>query len=347
LLNISVSDLPAPLPAGVVAVSPTINFSITSLAGAAMRDLDPAMPGLQTRVVVDLPTGVLANTYLKWNSATASYHDFLDDQDLATYDSGATLLDLNGDGRVDRVVLTFTDGGAGDDDGVANGVVVDPGMLALRTHGVYSILLANGDRYYTASAAEAAHMSAGAANVLEGVRFDSLDASLGGRQMYANYQPFTADWYFAADGAAMPYACYMRVPGATGFMAAAAGQGVGDDYHLYLNGRGLTQLVTQQEALALNLQGQGYQDRGAVFNTTAAGAFTFDAEGYLIANHADAEVQALVQALALAYGNTSAAGFVESVEQHYLAQVTLTGTAHGGAASAADLNAVFGTHFAN
>ena len=187
-------------------------------------------------------------------------------------------------------------------------------------------------------------MSLGA-NVFEGVRFDSLDAALGGRQMHANYQPFTSDWYYAAEGDAMPYACYSRVPGLAGFQAAAVGSGVGDEYHLFLNGRGLTQLMTQSEAASLNLQGQGSQDRGAIFNTTSLGAFSFDAEGYLVAHRADADVQALVQSLAATYGNTSAAGFIEAVEHHYLTEVTLTGTSHGGAATAEELNAAFGTHF--
>jgi hypothetical protein len=56
-------------------------------------------------------------------------------------------------------------------------------------------------------------------------------------------------------------------------------------------------------------------------------------------------VQALVQSLAGSYHSTSEAGFVEAVEQNYLAQVTLVGLAHGGAATAADLNAVFCTAF--
>ena len=76
-------------------------------------------------------------------------------------------------------------------------------------------------------------------------------------------------------------------------------------------------------------------------------AFTFDAEGYLIANQDNASVQSLVQQLAGAYSSTSAAGFIEAVEQNYFEQIKLVGVAHGAAASAADLNAVFGTGFGN
>ena len=74
-------------------------------------------------------------------------------------------------------------------------------------------------------------------------------------------------------------------------------------------------------------------------------AFKFDTEGYLIANHDNAGIQALVASLASKYHSTTSAGFVEAVEQHYLAQAQLVGLPHGDAASAADLNAVFGTHF--
>ena len=74
-------------------------------------------------------------------------------------------------------------------------------------------------------------------------------------------------------------------------------------------------------------------------------AFTFDAEGYLIANHDNASVQALVQQLAATYQSTSAAGFIDAVEQNYFQQIQLVGVAHGTAATAADLNAMFGTGF--
>jgi hypothetical protein len=211
---------------------------------------------------------------------------------------------------------------------------------------VYSVLLANGDRFYSIDASEAAAMAQGTGNVFEGARFDSLTAQLGGEQIFANYQPFTMDWYFAADGVAPPYACYERVPEMAGFMADAVGQTTGESYHLYLNGMGVTQLATQAQAAQMNLAGEGYIDRGAQFSTTATTAFTFDAEGYLMANKQDATVQALVHSLALMYTSTSDARFVDSVEQHFLARAQLTGVAHGEAATAADLNAAFGTTFA-
>jgi hypothetical protein len=184
-------------------------------------------------------------------------------------------------------------------------------------------------------------MAQGTGNVFVGAAFDSLSAADGGHSMLANYNPFTMDWYFAASGAAMPYVCYEAMPGA-GFGAADAGQGVGADYHLFMDVHGQTQLATLAQGAAL---GSGFVDKGAVFATTASSAFTFDVDGYLVANAGDQAVRDLVHTLSQQYAHTSDAGFVEAVEQDYLARVQLTGIAHGGAASAADVNAAFGTAF--
>lgn len=346
LANISLSAAPIPLPASYLAATPLFNFSVTSQDGKTLGDIDSAHDGLQTRIVIDLPNGVAANTYVKWDAASQSWYEFLDDGNLATYDDGATLLDLNGDGLIDRVVVTLTDGARGDDDGAANGTIVDPGMLALKSATpVYSVLLANGDRFYTTSADEAAAKATGTGNLFEGVRFDSLDSASGGEHIYANYNPFTADWYFAADAQPMPYACYQRVATA-GFQAAAAGSAIGEEFHLYMNSAGITQLVTQAEAGDLALSAKGYSDYGAIFSTTTGTAFSFDAEAYLVANKDNAAIQALVQTLAATYGRTSDAGFIDAVEQNYLAQVELVGLSHGSSATAAELNAAFGTTFA-
>ena len=273
---------------------------------------------------------------------------FLDDQDLATSDDGATLVDVNGDGRVDRIVLTLTDGARGDDDGLVNGVIVDPGLLASDVglpQQVYSILQENGERYYTSDVNDARTKASGAGNVFEGVRFDAMDGTPGHQQLGAYYQPFTQDLTYALAGQALPYACYEAQAGAPGFAVMAAGSG-GVDIHLFQNGSGMTELLSLAEAGALNLGAQGYADRGARFSATVEHAFTFDAEGYLAANFDNASVQNLVLQLAASYSSTSAAGFIEAVEQNYFEQIVAVGVAHGAAATAADLNLVFGTAFA-
>ncbi len=343
LVDVSIAERPAPVPDGLLPATPLMNFSVQAAVGETLTDIAPDRAGLQVRVVIDLqPGGVRANTYLKWDAGTQAYYEFLDDGDVATYDDGATLLDLDGDGGTDRVVLTLTDGAPGDEDGLVNGVIVDPGLLALDDAApVYSVLLKNGDRFYTSSAAEAAQMARGAGNQFEGARFDS---QAGAQKMVAWYNPYTRDWFFGAEGQDAPYACFVRKPEVDGFQADAPGEG-GTDFHLFMNKKGVTQLVTLDEAATLKLASRGYLDKGALFSASTDGAFSFDAEGYLVANQADAGVQALVASLAGKYASASAAGFVEAVEQHYLAQVELVGLPHGTAASVSELNAAFGTSF--
>lgn len=352
LRDLSLTDLPAALPTEYRAVSPVFNFTVTAAEGVAgLPDLAPDRAGLQTRVVIELgQTGVASNDFVKFDKASGRWYSFLDDQNLATYDDGATLVDLNGDGRVDRIVITLTDGARGDEDGVANGVIVDPGLLSFDKtlpDQVYSIRMAGGELYYTADVGDAMTRAAGTGNVFQGVVFDSMTGVPNTQHVSAYYQPFTQDTTYAIDGKPLPYACYELVAGSPGFMALAAGSGVGVNVHLYQDAAGRTELATLAQAAQLGLAAQGYSDRGAKFSATMDNAFTFDAEGYLIANHDNASVRDLVQQLATAYRSTSAAGFVEAVEQHYFQQIQLVGVAHGGAATAADLNTMFGTGFGN
>ena len=188
-------------------------------------------------------------------------------------------------------------------------------------------------------------MAKGTDNIFEGVRFDSLDSDASGKHVFANNQPFTTDWYFALDGVANPYECYVRVPGAAGFQAASAGKGPGQDFHLYLNSAGITQLMATAEAGQLHLTEEGYRDLGAQFNTTTTSAFTFNVEGYLVANRGDLEVKALVEQLSKTYESTKDAGFIDAVEHDFLARVALTGIPHGVESSVSDVNAAFGTTF--
>ena len=96
-------------------------------------------PGDQVRTTIDFADGIAANSYLKYNPALSGgaggWVEFMADNDLETYDNGAQFIDLNGDGLIDRVVLTFTDGDpdGGDMDGIVNGIILDPGVLATVT----------------------------------------------------------------------------------------------------------------------------------------------------------------------------------------------------------------------
>ena len=103
-------------------------FSIIPEPGKQLTDLDGnPNNGLQTRIILDLPAGIEATTYLKQDSQ-GNFFSFKDDQDLSTFDDGATLIDVNNDGLIDRIVVTLTDNALGDADPLA-GQFTDPGGL--------------------------------------------------------------------------------------------------------------------------------------------------------------------------------------------------------------------------
>ncbi|MDC1262340.1 Ig-like domain-containing protein, partial [Polaribacter sp.] len=103
-------------------------FSIVPEPNTTLTDLDGnPTNGLQTRVVLELPTGIEATTYLK-KDGNGNFFSFKDDQDLSTFDDGATLIDIDGDGLIDRIVITLTDNALGDTDPEI-GKFTDPGGL--------------------------------------------------------------------------------------------------------------------------------------------------------------------------------------------------------------------------
>jgi gliding motility-associated-like protein len=105
------------------------NANDTTSARLPLRDLDTNRPGLQVRAILELPAGVVASTYLK-QDAQGNWLSFKDDQNLATYDDGATLINLDSNpATIERIVLTFTDGAFGDNDRTANASISDPGGL--------------------------------------------------------------------------------------------------------------------------------------------------------------------------------------------------------------------------
>ncbi len=78
-------------------------------------------PGASAEVVILVPTGTKVNAYYKQNPADGKWYKY----------TAASFQDRNGDGTPD-VVLPLTDGVApGDADGLANGVINDPGAPAL------------------------------------------------------------------------------------------------------------------------------------------------------------------------------------------------------------------------
>ena len=106
----------APPPSGSTPQSSLISFRVTNLP----QDSTPAV----ARLEVFLPTR--ADTYFKFNARTGIWTDATA---LAQFDATPTPI-----GGLDRwrVVLTLTDGGFGDDDGIVNGTISDPGLFALK-----------------------------------------------------------------------------------------------------------------------------------------------------------------------------------------------------------------------
>jgi gliding motility-associated-like protein len=118
-------------------------FTVEPMLNTSLTDLDPNRPGLQTRVILQFPRGIVGSTYLKRN-AQNQWQSFKDDQNLATFDDGATLIDLdNNPATIERIVLTFTDGAFGDNDGIVDGKISDPGALGYVFPVINDIALGN------------------------------------------------------------------------------------------------------------------------------------------------------------------------------------------------------------
>ena len=112
----------------VVATMPT---GITNaFAGAVTFNASGVMPAATTTATITFPKGLPAGSgaaYLRFNYDNNRFEDFLDDSGNPLY----SFVDSDSDGNIDAVNLTLTDGDSRwDGDGVANGIVVDPGFLA-------------------------------------------------------------------------------------------------------------------------------------------------------------------------------------------------------------------------
>lgn len=123
-------------PVNLRPVTDPLQFTITARENLTLIDLDPERPGLQTRVVLEIPEGIEADTYVKFaptpDNPTPHFFEFLaPSQDIGKYEDGAVLI-RNAQGKVVRVVITLTDGANGDFDLIENGKIIDPGYLALR-----------------------------------------------------------------------------------------------------------------------------------------------------------------------------------------------------------------------
>jgi len=102
VVNARTVSRPANLPAGFMPITEFIGFDVAGITS-----------GSTVVVTLTLPAGVTPSAYLKCAPVCAVF-------------SGASI-------SGNQVRLTLTDGGAGDADGVANGMIQDPGAPAVAT----------------------------------------------------------------------------------------------------------------------------------------------------------------------------------------------------------------------
>ena len=135
--NAFIAQYTVPIAAGSEASTDAVSL-ITNLVDFTVKvpdfqssseaKLDSLSVSAPVEITIKLQNGVKADAYVKINPSTGEAYDF-------TYDPitgiGAELIGSNNDGTVDTIKLHIIDGGKGDDDGIANGLISDPGFLAL------------------------------------------------------------------------------------------------------------------------------------------------------------------------------------------------------------------------
>jgi len=265
LMDVSIKDLPAKaLPSGVQAKSPLIQFTVLAESSSALSDAN-SRDGLQTQTVIDLPAGVDANAYMKFNAGTQTWVNFTNQAALDGSVDGAALLDTNGDGKIDRIVLTLTDGGPGDEDGIVNGKIVDPGALATVDQAIYySVKTSSNDRVLStspATAADATHIQF----------YATTSAAPGTVALKAWMNVLTGDWFYGRADMPAPYACYVERPDVVLGRVLEKDHGA-FNVHTYLNDKGITQIMSAAAASSLGLESQGYRDLGDSYVFASADA---------------------------------------------------------------------------
>ena len=122
-------SIPVTARGGGTVVTTTPDGITNAFAGVISFDVTGVTPGGSTQATISFPAGLPAdsgNAYVRFNYSTGRFEEFVDANGNPLY----TFIDSDGDGTVDGVSLTLTDGDPNwDGDGAANGTVVDPGFL--------------------------------------------------------------------------------------------------------------------------------------------------------------------------------------------------------------------------
>jgi len=112
IVDTEVEELPESAPADFDFPYGLISFAIGNVTGGT------------STMEIYLPEGQTCDTYYKYDEATDTWEEFLYDEATGT---GAEI-----DGNV--ITLHFVDGGRGDQDGAADGVITDPGTPGVAIH---------------------------------------------------------------------------------------------------------------------------------------------------------------------------------------------------------------------
>jgi hypothetical protein len=111
-------------------VEAALPYGVTDrFIGAVSFTLSGIAAGTTTTATIHLPSGLSENpnAYIRFNYLTNQFEDYTDAQGKPLY----ARIDSNNDGLIDAIELTLTDGDPRwDRDGVANGIIEDPGFAA-------------------------------------------------------------------------------------------------------------------------------------------------------------------------------------------------------------------------
>jgi hypothetical protein len=133
---------------------------------------------------------------------------------------------------------------------------------------VYAVREPNGDVFYTGVATQAAAHAAQTGGTVLGSAFQSATS---GQSLIAYQNWLTGDWFYALEGAPLPYDCYERVGPVPNVLVNPAGAG-GVDVHAFVDGAGKTLFATVNLAQASDLAGRGFVDLGASFSVPVIGS---------------------------------------------------------------------------
>ena len=178
--------------------APVISFKLSTNSPIQPGSAAPSAAQAPTTVSMTLANQVKATAYVKINPSTGKAYDFTYDPITGT---GAQMLDTDGNGLVDTVKINIIDGGAGDDDGIANGLISDPGILAVAPRGevfrFYNPFKAT--HFFTESLAEKDTITGRPdwGYKYEGVAYQSLLTQ--GTALYRFNNPINGEHFYTAD----------------------------------------------------------------------------------------------------------------------------------------------------